>query len=79
MSNFFKDFPLIKYDAFRSGILIDTINTTKRFSFLQKIMENATLFYPYIIKDGQRPDIVSDLIYGTVAIVTGKQIGRAHV
>lgn len=66
MSNYFKDFPIIDYNFQRRGTLIKTVNTTKRFTILHKVLDNITLYHQYLIKEGQRPDIVSDLLYNSV-------------
>ena len=66
MSIYFKDFPVVKYDLFRTGNLIDMTNITKRFRILNDVLDNSKLYYDYEIKEGQRPDIVSHILYNSV-------------
>ena len=39
----------------------------KRVRFKPSVIENITDYYPYYVKEGERPDIVSFQKYGTVA------------
>jgi hypothetical protein len=41
-------------------------NILRRFTPLSDVLQNATIYYPYTIKNGQRPDIVSFIMYKTV-------------
>ena len=66
MANYFRNFPIIQYDAFRTGNLVTTTNITKRFNVLEKVLNRSIIYYNYTIRDGERPDIVSHKMYGSV-------------
>ena len=69
MSNYFKNIPNVLYDIngtepnqFRA-----VTNIMSRVRFKPSVIENITDYYPYYVKEGERPDIVSFQKYGTVA------------
>ncbi len=62
---YFKNFPKVQYDVFRDGKQYTLVNTTKRFAPIKSLLNNAVLYYPYKIRDGQRPEIVSHIMYNT--------------
>ena len=55
---YFKNFPKITYD--------DSIvrNILLKSSLISEVFNNQDAFYPYIIKDGYRPDLVANEFYG---------------
>jgi hypothetical protein len=57
MSSYFKNFPRIKY----FGVLAR--NVTLRVSFLDKLKQNGTIFYPYTIRDDERADTLASKYY----------------
>lgn len=69
MANYFKTIPKIAYDM--NGTMpnryVDVTNIMKRVTFKKKILEDISLYYPYFVEEGERPDIVSNKVYGTVA------------
>ena len=69
MANYFKAIPNIKYDI--NGTAPNTFqratNIMMRPRFKQKVIDEITNYYPYHVKDGERPDILSHRIYGSVA------------
>ena len=69
MANYFKAIPNISYDI--NGTAPNTFqkvtNIMMRPKFKQKIIDEITNYYPYHIKDGERPDILSHQTYGSVA------------
>ena len=69
MANYFKGIPNISYDI--NGTAPNTFqkvtNIMMRPKFKQKIIDEITNYYPYHVKDGERPDILSHRIYGSVA------------
>ena len=69
MANYFSSIPNVDYDIngtepnqFRS-----VTNIMSRVRFKPSVIENITDYYPYRVKEGERPDIVSFNTYGTVA------------
>ena len=68
MANYFRSIPNVKYDI--NGNAPNTFQTVtnimKRPNFKPKVIDEITDYYPYRVKDGERPDIVSNEVYGTV-------------
>jgi len=68
MANYFKSIPNVKYDI--NGNAPNTYQTAtnimKKPRFKPKVIDEITDYYPYRVKDGERPDIVSNEVYGTV-------------
>ena len=69
MANYFRNIPNVQYDIngtepnrFRA-----VTNIMQRVKFKSSVIENITDYYPYYVKEGERPDIVSFQKYGTVA------------
>lgn len=60
---YFDNFPVIKYKLPLDGYQRNIIDVTKRFNPILEVMKKATLFYDFTVKDGQTPEIVSDLFY----------------
>jgi Base plate wedge protein 53 len=66
MTQYFSKFPGAYYD-------IDGTNTNVRYicdiihraKFLEILLNNVIIFYPYVIKDGETPEIIADKLYGT--------------
>ncbi len=69
MANYFKGIPNISYDI--NGTAPNTFqkvtNIMMRPKFKQKIIDEITNYYPYHIVEGERPDILSHRVYGSVA------------
>ena len=67
MANYFKSIPNVKYDI--NGNAPNTFqkatNIMKRPKFKPAVVSEITDYYPYRIKDGYRPDMVSQDVYGT--------------
>jgi hypothetical protein len=67
MSNYFKSIPNVAYDI--NGNAPNTFqkvtNIMKRPIFKPKVIDEITDYYPYRVKDGYRPDMVSQEVYGT--------------
>ena len=68
MSNYFRNIPNVLYDIngtepnrFRA-----VTNIMQRVKFKPSVIENITDYYPYYVREGERPDIVSYQTYGTV-------------
>ena len=68
MANYFKSVPNVSYDI--NGNAPNTFqkvtNIMKRPKFKAQVIDAITDYYPYRVKDGYRPDMVSNEIYGTV-------------
>ena len=67
MANYFKSIPNVAYDI--NGNAPNTFqkatNIMKRPMFKPAVVSEITDYYPYRIKDGYRPDMVSQDVYGT--------------
>lgn len=67
MSNYFKAIPNISYDI--NGNSPNTFQTAtnimKRPKFKPSVISEITDYYPYRVKDGYRPDMVSTEVYDT--------------
>ena len=69
MANYFRNIPKVKYDinGAEPNKYLNVTNIMKRISFKPSIIEDITDYYPYRVKDGERPDILSHQKYGSVA------------
>ena len=69
MANYFRNLPKIKYDinGAEPNKFLNVTNIMKRISFKPSVIEDITSYYPYRVKDGERPDILSFQQYGSVA------------
>ena len=69
MANYFRSIPNVKYDI--NGNAPNTFQTAtnimKRPMFKPKVIDEITDYYPYRVKDGYRPDMVSNEVYGSPA------------
>ena len=68
MSNYFHAFPTLPYDSV--GTMPNRYQTVrnimKRTKIKQSVKQDLAAYYPYFVKEGERPDIVSYNYYGTV-------------
>lgn len=60
MSQYFSNFPTITYDNIRSK------DITKRNSFIDEKLTDPYVFLPYTVKQGERPEDIALLYYGSV-------------
>jgi len=69
MANYFRNLPKVRYDinGAEPNKYLNVTNIMKRISFKPAVIEDITDYYPYRVKDGERPDIISHQKYGTVA------------
>lgn len=69
MANYFRNIPNVLYDinGTEPNQFTAVTNIMKRVRFKPSVIENITDYYPYYVKEGERPDIVSFQKYGTVA------------
>ena len=69
MSNYFYTFPTVPYDA--DGTMPNKYQTVRnimnRIKIKDSIKSDIAAFYPYIIEEGERPDILSYKYYGSVS------------
>ena len=67
MSNYFKGFPTIQYDinGTEPNQYKTITNIMQRYVLKESVLEDITVYYPYQVLEGERPDIVSYNYYGT--------------
>lgn len=61
--SYFSKFPITKYTLDDISTVQVVTNITARAIISDEIIENLSLFYPYIIKDGETPEILADKFY----------------
>ena len=62
---FFSLFPKVGYDLRNDGVLQNIVNLYRSVRPLQNFVDDVSAYKFYTIKNGERPDIVSDRLYGT--------------
>ena len=62
---FFKLFPKIGYDLNQSGILQNVVNIYRSVRPLREFIDDISAYKFYEIKNGERPDVISQRLYGT--------------
>ena len=69
MANYFRNLPKVKYDIYGAepNKYRNVTNIMKRISFKPSVIEDISDYYPYRVKDGERPDIIAHQKYGSVA------------
>ncbi len=63
--SFFKQFPTINYDLKKDGSVMRMVNIFRNVRPLQNFVDNPSLYKFYEVKNGERPDTVSQRLYGT--------------
>ena len=63
--SFFKQFPKIEYDFNRTGVKQNMVDLFRSVRPLPSFLDNYSAYKFYEIKNGERPDIVSQRIYGS--------------
>ena len=63
--SFFKQFPLIDYDLKKNGSVMKMVNIFRSVRPLQNYVDDPSMYTFYEIKNGERPDTVSQRLYGT--------------
>lgn len=61
---YFQYFPSLTYDF--DGIQRPVTNLTANVKMVERLKQHVTVLYDYIVEDGDRPDTVSDKLYGSV-------------
>jgi len=66
MAKFFDLFPKVLYDleGTRSGNYDVATNIFVRIGVLKSIKQNSSIYYPYLIQDGDTPEMIADKYYG---------------
>ncbi len=63
--SFFKQFPLVDVDIGLDGTLTKMVNIFRSVRQVRSFSDDPTLYSYYEIKNGERPDVVSQQLYGT--------------
>ena len=63
--SFFKQFPKIEYDFNSTGVKQNMVDLFRSVRPLPSFLDNYSAYTFYEIKNGERPDIVSERIYGS--------------
>ena len=63
--SFFKQFPLVDYDLSFDGTLSKMVNIFRSVRPIRSFVDDTSLYSYYEIKNGERPDVVSQQLYGT--------------
>ena len=68
MANYFRNLPRVGYDINGTGkdSFVNVTNIMKRVKFKTTVLEDISNYYPYFVKEGERPDIISQVEYGNV-------------
>lgn len=68
MSEYFSNLPLLTYDLDRKKPSTQylAIDIFRRNVIREKVLTNIITYYPYQIQEGERPDILAELYYGSV-------------
>ena len=68
MANYFRNIPRVGYDINGTGkdSFVNVTNIMKRVKFKPTVLEDISNYYPYFVKEGERPDIISQVEYGNV-------------
>jgi hypothetical protein len=66
MAKYFNYFPKVPYFLDENNNSLEVItNLTTKFKFDNTFKENSVVYYDYIVKDGETPEIIADKIYGS--------------
>ena len=63
--SFFRQFPKVEYDFNRTGVLQNMVDLFRSVRPLPSFLDNYSAYKFYEIKNGERPDIVSQRLYGS--------------
>ena len=68
MANYFKNLPRVGYDINGTGknSFVSVTNIMKRVKFKPSVLEDISNYYPYFVKEGERPDIIANDQYGNI-------------
>ncbi len=63
--SFFRIFPKVDYDNLGDGVMTKVIDIFRFVKTNQKFTDELSLYMYYEIQEGNRPDVLSQLLYGT--------------
>ena len=68
MANYFTNLPKVGYDINGTGkdSFLSVTNIMKSVRFKPSILEDIIDYYPYYVKEGERPDIIAHAQYGNI-------------
>ena len=68
MSEYFTNLPLITYDLDKKKPSTEylAIDIFRRNFIRERVLSNVLSYYPYQVQEGERPDTLSHLYYGSV-------------
>jgi len=68
MANYFRNLPRVGYDINGTGkdSFLSVTNIMKRVKFKPAVLEDISNYYPYFVKEGERPDIIAHAQYGNI-------------
>jgi len=68
MANYFTNLPKVGYDINGTGkdSFLSVTNIMKSVRFKPSVLEDITDYYPYYVKEGERPDIIAYAQYGNI-------------
>ena len=68
MANYFTNLPKVGYDINGTGkdSFLSVTNIMKSVRFKPSVLEDITDYYPYYVKEGERPDIIAHAQYGNI-------------
>ena len=61
---FFKQFPKVEYDFNRQGVINNMVDIYRSVRPLQNFVDDTAAYIYYEVRNGERPDIVSNKLYG---------------
>jgi hypothetical protein len=66
MAKYFNYFPKVPYFLNDENTSLEVVtNLTTKFKFDNTFKENSVVYYDYIVKDGETPEIIADKLYGS--------------
>lgn len=65
MSNYFTNLPILSYDIDKNNKFKDTTNIFVRQKLTELVLSNASIYYTYLVKPKERPDIIAFNYYGS--------------
>jgi hypothetical protein len=67
MSEYFTNFPKIRYNnKGKDKEYVTVTDITKRIRIKQQVLGNILSYFPYRVENGERPDVLSYNVYGSV-------------
>ena len=68
MANYFRNLPRVGYDINGTGkeSFLSVTNIMKRIKFKPSVLDDISNYYPYFVKEGERPDIIAHAQYGNI-------------